>query len=273
MRRLAGALLTIAVVATACGNGSSASGVRSDKDVLSVIQAAAATTAKQTSMRVSGTMHMGSGNGAISATLAGTMQTKPILGQITMSGLSIAGQSLGDVTMLLMPDAFYMKMPILAAKTGKPWAEMKFSEMRSASGLDMSQLMSQAQQMQPAQYIAQLTASGDVHAVGNESVDGVQTTHYAGTVSTADALSHYTPDVRAQMRPLLDQSGVTGYDLDVWLDSHGLVRRIRTTTQGGQLAFSFAMDVLAYGVPVHVTRPPASQVADLGSLTGAGSFS
>jgi len=34
---------------------------------------------------------------------------------------------------------------------------------------------------------------------------------------------------------------------------------------------SVTLDVLAYGVAVNVTPPPASQVADLGQLAGAGS--
>ena len=271
----------MAVLATACGSGSggSSSAARSDKDVLSVIQAAAATTAQQRSMQVRGTLTMDLGavtgaasSGAMSVTLAGTMQTKPLLGRLTMSGLSVGAQSVGDVTALMTRDAIYIKMPMLAEQTGKPWAELKFSEMKSMSGFDFSQLMSQSQQVQPAQYIQQLTASGDAHAVGSETVNVISTTHYAGTVSLKESLSHYSAALRAQMKSLMDQAGFTASDIDVWLDEKGLVRRVKSSAVGGKGSFTFAMDVLAYGVRVDVTPPPADQVVDLAKLASTGSF-
>ena len=278
MRRRAGAVVLVAVLATACGNGSSgapASG-HGDNDVLSVIQAAAATTARQSSMQVRGTMTIdlgaisGAGTGSMNATFTAVMQTKPLLASMTMSGLQAAGQSLGDVSALITPDAMYMKIPMLSARLGKPWVEMKFSDMKAASGFDMQQLISQAQQMQPAQYIKQLAASGDVKAVGTETVNGIETTHYAGTVSVEEQLSHFSGAVRSQMQTVIATTGWTGAKLDVWLDGKGLVRRLHSSAVGGKGTMSMAMDVLAYGVPVDVTPPPAGQVADLGQLASSG---
>ena len=281
MRRRAGAVVLVAVLATACGNGSGggSSAGDSNKDVLSVIEAAATSTAQQRTMQVRGTLSMdlsavtgAASSGSTSVTLAGTMQTKPVLGRLTMSGLSVGTQSVGDITALMTPDAIYIKMPMLTAQTGKPWAELKFSEMKSMSGFDMSQFMSQSQQVQPAQYIEQLTDSGDVHVVGQETVNGVATTHYEGTVSLQESLSHYSEALRAQMKPLMEKAGFTASDLDVWLDNKGLVRRVKTVAEGGKGSFSFAMDVLAYGVRVDVTPPPADQVVDLAQMASSGGF-
>lgn len=281
MRRRAGAAVLVALLATACGNGSSGSAVsgHGDNDVLAVIQAAAKSTAQQQSMKVRGTMTMdlgavtgGASSGPMSVHMSGTMQTKPVLGRLVMSGLSVAGQSVGDITTMITPDAIYMKMPMLTAETGKPWAVLKFSEMKSMSGFDMSQFLSQSQQMQPAQYIEQLTASGDVHVVGSEKVNGIDTTHYAGTVSLEESLAHYSPAVRAQMKPLMEKAGFTGSDMDLWLDDKGLVRRVKAVAEGGTGSLSFAMDVLAYGVEVDVTPPPADQVVDLARVASGGSF-
>lgn len=279
MRRRAGAVLLVAVFVTACGNGSSGSSTsgHGDNDVLSVIQAAATTTAQQSSMQVRGAMTMdlgaisGAGTGSMNATFAAVMQTKPLLARMTMSGLAVAGQSVGDVSALITPDAMFMKMPMLSARLGKPWIEMKFSDMQAASGFDIKQLISQAQQMQPAQYIKQLAASGDVEAVGSETVNGVETTHYTGTVSVEEQLSHFSGAVRSTMQSVIATTGWTGARIDVWLDGEGLVRRMHSASVGGQGSMSMAMDVLAYGVPVNVTPPPASQVADLGQLTTSGS--
>jgi hypothetical protein len=273
-----GALVLVAVAATACGNGSggSAAGHGHD-DVLSVIKAAASTTAEQQTQRFRGTLTMdlgamtGQATGTVKADLAGTMQTKPLAGRMTMTGMQVAGQDVGTLTALITPQAMYVKMPMLADQLGKPWFEIKFSDIKAASGLDLGQLTSQAQQMQPAQYIEQLAASGDVRAVGTETVNGIRTTHYSGSVSIEESLSHYSEAMRRQLETTMKQSGFTGSDIDVWLDDKGLVRRVRSSAVGGKGTFSLSMDVLAYGVPVDVTPPPASQVADLGQLATAGS--
>src|SRR4051794_15981149 len=103
-----------AAAATACGSGSSPGrGAHTDSDVLSVIQAAADTTAAAHSMRVHGTIaenlegvtaSAGSppANVDVSATFSGDMQTKPLEADLTMSGVSTNGQSIsGDITELV----------------------------------------------------------------------------------------------------------------------------------------------------------------------------
>lgn len=271
------AVVAFALTLAGCGGGSPSPAPQSHGDVLRVIKAAESTTAEQKSMQVRGTLTMdlgaitGTSTGAVTENLSGVMQTKPLLGRLTIAGLAVAGHSLGNVTALMTPQAIYMSMPLLTRATGKQWAEIKFSEMKTRSGFDFSQLMSQAQQMQPSQYIAQLEASGDVRDVGTETVDGISTTHYAGTVSTAESLSNYSPALRQQLSQVMKRSGFTSSTIDAWLDSKGLVRRIRTSANGGTGKFTFSMDVLAYGVAVNVTPPPASQVADLAQVAKAGS--
>lgn len=277
MRWRAGAFVLVAVLATACGNGSGGSSAgRGDNDVLSVIQAAASATADQKTASFRGTLTMdlgavtGSSAGAISVDMSGSMQSKPLAGRMTMSGMSVGGQNVGDITALITPDAMYMKMPMLADRLGKPWVEMKFSDLKAQSGFDFSQFTSQAQQMQPSQYIEQLEASGDVHAVGTETVNGIETTHYSGSVSLEESLSHYTAAMRQQLEPIMKQAGFTGTGIDVWLDDKGLVRRVHSSAEGGKNTFTLSMDVLDYGVPIDVTPPPPSEVADFGSLLSAG---
>lgn len=278
MRRHTGVFVLVAVLAAACGNGSGGtpSATHGEQDVLSVIQAAASTTAQQSSQRFRGTVSMdlgavtGSTSGAVTAGMAGTMQTKPLAGRITITGMQVGGRSIGNMTELITPTGLYMKMPLLAGQLGKPWLEMKFSEMKAA-GFDFKQLMAQSQQMQPAQYLQQLAASGDVKDVGTETVNGIKTTHYAGTVSIQDQLSHFSGSVRSQMQSYIAKTGWTGAEIDVWLDGNGLVRRLHSSSVGGKGSMSITLDVLAYGVSVNVTPPPASQVADMGQLAGAGS--
>lgn len=280
-RRLGLLVASVGVVlaASACGSGSSgAARSASHGDVLRVIQAAATTTANERSMQVRGSMHMdltgaSASAGAVDAAFSGALQTTPVRARLDFSQMQVGAMSLGSgITELITPDAFFMKVPMFAQQTGKPWLEMKFSDLKARSGLDLKQLFSQAQQMQPSQYIAQLTSSGDVHVVGTETVNGVHTTHYSGTVSLGDALSHMTSSLRAQLGAQLQATGITGSKIDVWLDGKGLVRRMQTSTLGGKGSMTISMDVLAYGVTVDVTPPPAGQVADLGQLAGSSSL-
>ena len=277
-----GTLLVVAAMATACGSGTSGSTAsHGNKDVLAVIRAAASTNAAATSMRLRG--HLAekldgveavAGQPAVtvdvSSDFLGDMQTTPTEARLTLSNMNVNGQSIGSgITELITPSAFYMNMPQLTGQTGKPWLEMKFSDMKAASGLDLKQLMSQAQQMQPAQYVQQLAAAGEVRVVGVETINGVRTTHYSGTVPIAEVLSHFRGAVRAQMAPVMRSAGFTGSTIDIWLDGKGLIRRARSVSQGGKGSVSMSMDVLAYGIHVDVTPPPADQVADFGQLAGA----
>lgn len=275
-RRVAvfGGSVALVLVAVGCGSGAPSAAPKSNSDVLQVIQAAASTTGQQSSMQVRGTMSMdlgaldNSGTGAVDAAFEGTFQTRPLAARIDFSQMQVAGRSLGSgISELVTPDAFYMKMPMLSAQFGgKPWLEIRFDDMKALSGLDVKSLLSQAQQMQPGQYVEQLAAAGDIREIGKETVNGVATTHYAGSVPLDTLLAKYSPQLRAQMAPKMQQAGFTGASIDVWVDAQGLVRRIRSTTQGGRGTVAISMDVLAYGVHVDVTPPPASQVTDAGAL-------
>jgi hypothetical protein len=233
--RFSVAVVAFALAIAGCGSGSPGAAQKNAGDVLQVIQAAAASTAQQRTEQVRGTMTMDLG--AITGASTGSVS-------VNLAGIMQTKPLAGRLTMSGMSVAGHNVGDIKAA---------------------------QAQQMQPSQYIAQLASSGDVDVVGTETVNGVSTTHYAGSVSLKDQLSHYSPALRAQMQPLLDKAGFTGTHIDVWLDGKGLVRRVKSSAEGGKGTLAVDMDVLAYGVPLDTTPPPASQVADLAQLAGAAS--
>jgi hypothetical protein len=269
-----GALALLGSALAACG-GSSSPPAANGHATLSVIDAAATATAAQSTMKVTGTIALttsgGAGAGSLHATLSGVERQKPLAADFTVRGMSVGGQDVGTVRELITPTGFYLNMPLLTRQTGKPWAGISFAEINSASGVNFKQLLSQAQQLQPSQYVDQLAAAGDVKAVGRESVGGVETTHYAGDVKTADAVKRYSSSLRAQMTQLLQQAGVKSMHLEAWIDAKNLVRRIEVSTgSAAKFAMTMRMDVLAYGVPVHVTAPPPSQVADLAKLAQQG---
>ncbi|MFF2844891.1 hypothetical protein ACFVT5_00995 [Streptomyces sp. NPDC058001] len=120
----------------------------------------------------------------------------------------------------------------------------------------------------PNQSVALLLAAGDARKVGRETVRGVSTTHYTGTVRVAD-LPTEGPDAAgsADLRKQLQDAGVTSQRVDVWIDARNLlVKRVeRSGTASG------AMDTTAhysdFGAPVKAGKaPPAEDTVDYQDL-------
>jgi hypothetical protein len=281
MRRALATLAVLAAVA-GCGNATSSSSPSPSggkaTDALEVIDAAARATAQVHSAHMVGSMSeylsgvsMLPGQPPVTLDFSGhfdgTLRLRPLAGRMTVTGLRTNGQSVGGtLTELITGAALYLHMPQLAARTGKPWAVIRFDEMSSASGVDFGQMMQQAQQMDPNQFIKQLVASGDVHRVGAEVIRGLPTTHYAGTVPVSKTIAQFSGSTRAAMQRLMHSAGISSTTVDVWLDAHGLVRRARSTATSDNANITATFDIVAYNVAVDVTPPPASQTVDLATM-------
>ncbi len=67
--------------------------------------------------------------------------------------------------------------------------------------------------------------------------------------------------------------------MDVWIGGDGLVRRVAYRTSvpiagaTGTLTTSVRLELFGFGVPVHVTAPPASRTTDLTAAVAAGAGS
>src|SRR5581483_2657069 len=100
-------------------------------------------------------------------------------------------------------------------------------------GIDFDQLVGSSQS--PAQTLGLLRSSGHFTAVGGENVDGVETTHYRGSVDLA-----------------------------------GLVRRIveryERTVGGSSSSMEITIDLGNYGTEVEVSAPPSDEVFDVTEL-------
>lgn len=92
---------------------------------------------------------------------------------------SIGGLDI-QVDEILDGTTIYMKSPLFAATmpAGKTWLKLDLEKLGKTKGIDFSSLLTQ----NPGQSFAQLQASGQVTEVGDESLDGVETTHYQGHI-------------------------------------------------------------------------------------------
>ncbi|MEI5132056.1 hypothetical protein RB199_07565 [Streptomyces libani] len=114
-----------------------------------------------------------------------------------------------------------------------------------------------------------LAESDDVKKVGEETVDGVRTTHYAGAVDVAEPAKE-----RAEKSPLdagrrtkvveqYQQLGVSELHLDLWVGPGDRTVKVRERARAAQGPLDVTIRFFDADKPVTVQVPPASDTMDL----------
>jgi hypothetical protein len=176
--------------------------------------------------------------------------------------VAVPGQ--GTVRVILLPKAFYLRLPASAGlPPGKPWLKVGTTR---ASGSDplaaaFGPLVEALKaSFDPQSNLGLLTATTSVTATGTDRVEGVPTTKYTAVVDLAKAAEVAKGPLADQYRTMVG-SGVTKLDYSIWVDHEDLPRQFSTvlpTAQGKVTASGTYRD---WGTPVHIAAPPASQVA------------
>ncbi|RSN71079.1 LppX_LprAFG lipoprotein [Actinomadura sp. WAC 06369] len=163
-------------------------------------------------------------------------------------------------------DMLYAKVPQLArfVAGGKPWVKIDVNRVAQQNGFDVRQLIDQVRKVNPAEQTKMLTGSEDVRRVGTEEVNGVETTHYAGTVTVQDALSRLDAEAREEAKRHMPQDADATIEFDLWTDGDNLPRKLETDVKGDQgHAGKVTVVYSEYGESVSVNPPPAEQVGTL----------
>jgi hypothetical protein len=178
-----------------------------------------------------------------------------------------------SVELRLLYPAMYARLEGFPAgrqlPNGKSWVKVDLERALKKLGMDFANLgIGQS----PTGALAQLRGSANTQKVGTETIDGVRTTHYRGTVDVQDALGRATAKERKALQRLLDEAKAHGVDatsrtFDVWVGDDGLVRRL--TEQVGSVGH-VTMTFSDYGEPVHIEAPAAANTVDLSSLSSFG---
>jgi hypothetical protein len=112
---------------------------------------------------------------------------------------------------------------------------------------------------------------GTVHILsdGGEEADGASTIRYTLTIAPDQALSTTPPARQAALRAVLD-GRTANFEMDVWIDSRLLVRRVQVptnlksltpVTRVDGLPVATDVDYLSFGVPVAPVTPPSTIAA------------
>ncbi|MFS8203967.1 DUF1396 domain-containing protein [Streptomyces sp. CWNU-52B] len=126
----------------------------------------------------------------------------------------------------------------------------------------------------PAQESTFLTGSKDVKKVGTEKVEGVETTHYKGTVTLdefRESLKGESKATRDQREKSIDQYEKLGLDtvtMDMWVDDEDHAKQFRMRGDADKGELDMTVTFLDIDKPVTVEAPPAKDVADLADMMG-----
>jgi hypothetical protein len=240
----------------------------------------ASRTAHAGSARITLDMHMTSPAGELTAHADGVVAFRTRAADIAMRMTAPNGLALRMHEIVQWP-VIYLRSPALTqlSKSHKPWAKLDMGRVSAAQGISVDALAGTGGD-DPAQMLTTLQGESDsVAKVGPASVRGVPATRYHALIDLAKVARSAPPRVRAAVRRaelrLMTITGVRQFPMDVWIDAHGLVRRVAyqislTIPGSGQMmTTTVRMDMFDFGAPVHVHAPPAAQTADLTAIVAA----
>jgi outer membrane lipoprotein-sorting protein len=265
---------TLVLSLTGClgdsGGGSAGGGVQ--LTAAQVLEKASQKTGQVDTYKADFTMNVGTQQGAMNMHALGQFRLKPTLAfTMNVDKMSMGGQSMpvGAIQVVYVDKVVYMKSPQLSQATGgKPWLKLDLGRQAQQSGFNLDALMNQSQQVNPAEQTKMLTASKDVRKVGEETINGVKTTHYTGSITVAEAMGKLDAKTRQQLQKVYQQVGAKKIFFDLWADGQQLPRKLTTKIDIPQGNTSNTIIYEDYGSPVHVSAPPADQVGDFRGLTG-----
>jgi hypothetical protein len=199
--------------------------------------------------------------GTVAETTSGTVkvQVKPLLAKVDVTA-SADGQTF-PIEEIMSAQTLYLSSSILSVftgHTGKAWFEIPLANLSGNFGTSPTGLLQDVQNGNPLTQTEMLAAAKNVRSLGTQVINGVRTTHYAGSFTASAALGSLTPGLRKQIGPLLEM--VSGdIRFNAWIDAEHEVRRVtEVETVSGETVHS-TINVTSVNRPVHITPPPASE--------------
>jgi hypothetical protein len=172
----------------------------------------------------------------------------------------------------------YMKSPVFGAQLpdGKDWFSYDLAKAGQQLGIGDP---TQFNQGDPMQVVNNLRATSDrVEQVGSEKVRSVPTTHYRAKIELRKLPDLLPAAQRATARKSVDRlislSGTDSYPVEIWIDRHHMVRRMRMVMDmkvgqtGRRMKMDMTVDMFDFGRKPEPKAPPADDVYDATKLVG-----
>jgi len=268
-----GATLVLSLTGCLGDSGSGSAGSTVQLSAAQVLEKASQKTGQVDTFKADFTLNIGSSQGSMTMHGLGQFRLRPSLAfTMNVDKMSMGGQSmpLGGLQTVYLNKVVYIKSPQLSQLAGgKTWLKLDLGKQAQQSGLNLDALLNQSQQVNPAEQTKMLTASKDVRQVGTETINGVKTTHYSGSMTLSEAMAKLDAKTRQQLQKVYTQAGATKIYFELWADGQQLPRKLTTKLAVPQANTSSTMIYEDYGAPVSVHAPPADQVGDFSGLRGA----
>jgi hypothetical protein len=191
-------------------------------------------------------------------------------------GVRMAIPGAGTIRMreIMVWPVIYMRSSLFAAALhGKRWMKLDMAKLERANGLNLNALTSTGSN-DPTEMLRTLENESDsLRNIGAATVRGVPTVHYRAVLDLDKAAQNAPASVRAAVQKsdarLVAMLGTNRMPMDVWIGQDKLVRRVAyrmrfpVAATGQTMTMDVQLDIFDFGVPVHVTAPPAREVAEL----------
>jgi hypothetical protein len=263
-------LLGLPLLVVACGGGGSKSysptttvGGTTTRS-LSAVAAAATKSERAGSFRDSLSMAMSISGRRIEATGEGVYDTKRNRSRMTFD-FPRAG---GKLEAISDGNTIYTKLPLASDQlpNGKAWLKLDTERLAKQQGNNIGAVQ-QSDQTDPTQMLHYLETAGSVTKVVTDTVRGVQTTHYRGSIDPRKQLNQASGERRKALEQLIRLTGSGEMPYEAWIDHDGLLRKLTIESKSPKLRSSvrMTMELFDYGVKVDIPLPPADQVTDFGA--------
>ncbi|WP_258527789.1 hypothetical protein [Streptomyces sp. NBRC 110611] len=194
---------------------------------------------------------------------------------VDMSKVAAASGGPQKMRMIMKDGAMYMEAGQMPGQDmeGKRWLKLDLKAAAEASGDEKAvQQMTRGlddMNQDPAQQLALMLDSPSIKHVGAEKIDGKQNQHYKGKLTVDEALKSnkqadaLSPEERKKLLERVKKAGVTGYDIDVWVNEDDYPSKMNIAMDGKQGLTKMQMDLYDYGAKAEVSTPAEDETVDL----------
>ncbi|MGW5444370.1 DUF1396 domain-containing protein [Streptomyces asiaticus] len=281
--RAAGAVLTaVLLCGGAVGCGSSGADGKSEgkageksSEQVRMAPAAAVRAAAKKSEKLTSFRYRMSGRTPEDGRIEGeaAMSTKPLAVSMKMRAVGQGADAAVEIRML--DGAMYLDggKEAAAGLDGKTWLKLDLGALgEKAAGTVAGGSLSRQADKNPAEESAFLSGADDVKRVGEETIDGVRTTHYRGTIGLGQMRASLkdedaaTRERREKNLKAYEGMGIDRLSMDMWIDQDGHTKRFRVRGEGDKGPLDMTITFSALNEPVTVKAPPANRTMDLSEL-------
>jgi hypothetical protein len=206
-------------------------------------------------------------NVSLTATMAEQLHPS-LLAEVQIGKLQAAGAAVpAGLDEIVTPSTLYLKWPFLTQELHltRPWLGVPFSSLSKGSGINFSQLFSEATSSSPLNESQMLAGATGVRKVGTSTIDGVAVTEYTGTLSLDKGIQYLSGSAKSQVQKEITAAGLTTETFTVWIDGQHTMRKAVIDEQGAALTETITVTIDTLNQPVNIAVPAADQISPLPS--------